>query len=217
MIHTEKRGPFPVLKASLPKVPNAEFVNEDELCMTCHETHVKLFQEKNVHRQFKCEECHGPASEHVASRGQEVGKILNVKRLKPAERSEICLRCHEKELVPHARGAVADLAPCPQGRFLLGLPPRPPRCPQGNSGGHASSGNITASAGQAGTERHGPEVGSARPPRGFDHDSRAVAEASNALTAQAKAKRNRPCGGRRRAWKRPRPTSVIAATRAHSE
>jgi DmsE family decaheme c-type cytochrome len=98
VIHTEKRGPLPVLKATLPKVPNAEYVNEDELCMTCHETHVKLFQEKNVHRQFKCEECHGPASEHVASRGQEIGKILNVKRLKPAERSEFCLRCHEKEL-----------------------------------------------------------------------------------------------------------------------
>ena len=65
--------------------------------MTCHETHVKLFQEKNVHRNLKCEECHGPASEHIASRGQEVGKILNVRRLEPAQRSEICLRCYMKK------------------------------------------------------------------------------------------------------------------------
>ena len=98
--HKPRRSPLAPLKVALPKVPNAEFVNEDELCATCHETHVKLFQEKNVHRQLKCEDCHGPASEHVASRGQEKGKILNVKNLGPAERSEICLRCHEKEVVP---------------------------------------------------------------------------------------------------------------------
>ena len=84
--HPPRRGPLAPLKGTLPKVPDAEYVNEDELCMTCHETHVKLFQEKNVHRNLKCEECHGPASEHIASRGQEVGKILNVRRLEPAQR-----------------------------------------------------------------------------------------------------------------------------------
>ena len=73
-------------------------------------------------------ECHGPASEHIASRGQEIGKILETsERLKPAERSEFCLRCHEKELkelvMPQHVGTVADLAPCPQGRLLHGLPP----------------------------------------------------------------------------------------------
>jgi DmsE family decaheme c-type cytochrome len=102
--HTPRQGPLPVLKVSLPKVPDAEFVNEDELCMTCHQNHTKTFLDKNVHRQLHCEECHGPASEHIGTRGQEVGKILNVKRLGPAERSEFCLRCHEdkakNQLVP---------------------------------------------------------------------------------------------------------------------
>jgi DmsE family decaheme c-type cytochrome len=88
------------LKVELPKVPDADYIREDELCMTCHEAHVKFFKEQNVHRQFSCEDCHGPASEHVGSRGQEEGKILNVRRLAPAQRSEICLRCHEKEVTP---------------------------------------------------------------------------------------------------------------------
>jgi DmsE family decaheme c-type cytochrome len=100
VVHAPRKGPFAPLNAELPKVPDAEYIREDELCMTCHEAHVIHFKEKNVHRQFSCEECHGPASEHVGTRGQEVGKILNVKRLGPAQRSEICLRCHEKEVTP---------------------------------------------------------------------------------------------------------------------
>lgn len=101
--HPPLKGPFPAVKADLPAIAGAEYIREDELCMTCHETHVTLFKEKNVHRSFSCEECHGPASEHLLSRGQDEGKILNVRRLEPAQRSEICLRCHETEKVipPH--------------------------------------------------------------------------------------------------------------------
>ncbi len=103
--HPPRKGPFPPLKVALPKVEGADYIHEDELCMTCHQTHTQMFREKNAHRTLSCEDCHGPASEHVGTRGQEEGKILNVRRLEPAQRSEFCLRCHEtktdaKSIVP---------------------------------------------------------------------------------------------------------------------
>jgi predicted CXXCH cytochrome family protein len=85
----------PVLQVAYPAVPDAEYVNYDQLCMTCHESYVKTFAH-NVHRAQKCEDCHGPASRHVTTRGKEPGLILNFKQLKKAERSEICLKCHEQ-------------------------------------------------------------------------------------------------------------------------
>lgn len=97
--HPPLKGPFPEVRATLPAIPGADYVREDELCMTCHEAHVIFFKEKNVHRALSCEECHGPASEHLITRGQDETLILNVRRLKPAERSEICLRCHETEAI----------------------------------------------------------------------------------------------------------------------
>ncbi len=99
--HTPRQGPFAPLKVALPTIPDADFLYEDDFCMTCHETYVTLFKENNPHRTQRCEDCHGPATEHIASRGQEPGKILNFKNLKPAERSEICLKCHEDGKVPH--------------------------------------------------------------------------------------------------------------------
>jgi len=89
----EKR--FPLLRVAHPQVADAEFVGDDQLCMTCHETYVKTFAH-NVHRGQKCEDCHGPGSRHLISRGQEPGLILSFKRLPAAERSEICLKCHEQ-------------------------------------------------------------------------------------------------------------------------
>lgn len=83
------------LKVTVPAVANAELINDDELCMTCHETYVKSFQH-NVHRQQKCEECHGPGSEHVRTRGKEPGLILSFSKLTPPQRSELCLKCHEQ-------------------------------------------------------------------------------------------------------------------------
>jgi DmsE family decaheme c-type cytochrome len=64
--------------------------------MTCHQTYVKTFQH-NVHWAQKCEDCHGPASQHVRTRGKEPGLILNFKKLKKAEQSEVCLKCHQKD------------------------------------------------------------------------------------------------------------------------
>ena len=37
------------LKVPIPQLADAEFVNDDQICATCHETYVKTFQH-NVHR-----------------------------------------------------------------------------------------------------------------------------------------------------------------------
>jgi DmsE family decaheme c-type cytochrome len=92
---TFKESEYPVLQVAYPAVADAEYVNFDQLCMTCHETYVKTFAH-NVHRAQKCEDCHGPASRHVTTRGKEPGLILNFKKLKKAEASEVCLKCHEQ-------------------------------------------------------------------------------------------------------------------------
>lgn len=99
-------GPYPdrpwdevqnaALHVPLPEIQDAEYVNDDSLCMTCHEAHVKTFQE-NVHRDISCEQCHGPASRHLSTRGKEEGTILSFKKLVGPERSEVCLKCHEQD------------------------------------------------------------------------------------------------------------------------
>lgn len=83
------------LQVPIPEVPDAEFVNDDELCLTCHEAYTKTFPE-NVHCGDSCESCHGPASRHLETRGKEPGLILSFKTLGAAERSELCLKCHEE-------------------------------------------------------------------------------------------------------------------------
>jgi DmsE family decaheme c-type cytochrome len=91
------------LQVPLPKIADTEYVNDDTLCMTCHETYAKSFQH-NIHRGQSCEKCHGPASRHLATRGKEPGTILNFKKLTPPQRSEVCLQCHEQnQCEPGAR------------------------------------------------------------------------------------------------------------------
>ena len=82
------------VRATVPEVPKAEMVNDDQLCATCHESYVKHHQ-TNIHQKQSCETCHGPASEHIRTRGKEPGLIRSFKQMKPAERSETCLQCHE--------------------------------------------------------------------------------------------------------------------------
>ena len=84
---------YPVLRVAYPQVLNAEYVNEDRLCQVCHKSHYDAFN-NNVHRQHSCEACHGPASRHLETRGKEPGLILSFKRMKRAERAEVCARCH---------------------------------------------------------------------------------------------------------------------------
>ena len=91
--HEAAYGTAPV---AIPEIPGAEYVNDDELCMTCHEAYTKQFA-NNVHRNGKCESCHGPASRHLVTRGKEPGLILSFKTMHPAEAAEACLKCHEDD------------------------------------------------------------------------------------------------------------------------
>lgn len=86
---------FTALKVDVPQVPDAERVGEVDFCATCHEGYTKSFLAANVHRQQLCEDCHGPASRHLETRGQEPGLILSFKTMTPEQRSEMCLKCHE--------------------------------------------------------------------------------------------------------------------------
>lgn len=86
----------PILQVSYPQVEGAEYVNYDQLCMTCHETYAETFAH-NIHHGQKCEDCHGPASIHLKSRGKQPGSILNFGKLTKAERSEVCLKCHSND------------------------------------------------------------------------------------------------------------------------
>ena len=85
------------VRGTVPKLTGAEMVNDDEICMTCHEAYVKTFHD-NVHRTQNCEACHGPASRHVETRGKEPGLIFSFKRgVDPVARAEACLKCHEQD------------------------------------------------------------------------------------------------------------------------
>jgi DmsE family decaheme c-type cytochrome len=86
---------YQAVKGTIPTVPGADYVNDDELCVSCHEAYTKTFAE-NVHRGDTCESCHGPASKHLETRGKEPGLIFGFKKGDPAARAEACLLCHEQ-------------------------------------------------------------------------------------------------------------------------
>jgi len=82
--------------ATIPKIADAEYIKDDEICLQCHESYAKAFTATNVHRGDGCESCHGPASKHVETRGKEPGLIFSFKKGDPTVRAEACLRCHEQ-------------------------------------------------------------------------------------------------------------------------
>ncbi len=102
---------FSAMSVPQPEIEDAQSYKIDKLCSTCHEGFFDAFA-NNVHREQGCEACHGAGSRHMKSRGQEPSSIISLKRLDdaseagrpttPAERNEVCLRCHENE--PHAPG-----------------------------------------------------------------------------------------------------------------
>jgi DmsE family decaheme c-type cytochrome len=110
-----REAEYAVLQVEVPQVPDAEVVGDVEFCATCHETYTKSFLAANVHRNQSCEDCHGPASRHLETRGQEPGMILSFKTMTPEQRSEVCLKCHENAHGPggdwrtsvHAHSGVA--------------------------------------------------------------------------------------------------------------
>lgn len=88
---------FAPLTGSIPTIPGAEMVNDDSLCATCHEAYVKHHR-TTIHRDQQCEICHGPASEHLKSRGTKPGSILSFKTTRPTDQNEICLKCHDQHV-----------------------------------------------------------------------------------------------------------------------
>jgi DmsE family decaheme c-type cytochrome len=70
-------------------------VKDDTLCATCHETYYKAHR-TIIHGNQSCEECHGPASEHLRTRGTTPGLIRSFKTMKPADAAEVCISCHDK-------------------------------------------------------------------------------------------------------------------------
>ncbi len=90
------------VQVPLPVIPDAELVEDDDFCMTCHEGYAGSMTH-NVHGGETCESCHGPASAHLEARG-DPGTIINPKRLSGPQKSEICLQCHEEDqCTPGAR------------------------------------------------------------------------------------------------------------------
>jgi DmsE family decaheme c-type cytochrome len=90
-----QQASYTSLQAQVPTVAGAEMVNDDELCMQCHEAYAKTFAD-NVHRAGKCESCHGPASRHLETQGREPGLIFSFKQGNPVVLAEACLKCHEE-------------------------------------------------------------------------------------------------------------------------
>ena len=81
----------------------AGFVGDDT-CLTCHEDQSKGYQGSPHARTMNprtpagkqgCESCHGPGQAHVDA-GDGTG-IKSPKRMKPAEVSELCTTCHNRE------------------------------------------------------------------------------------------------------------------------
>jgi DmsE family decaheme c-type cytochrome len=94
---------FPALTGTVPTIPGAEMVNDDTFCATCHEAYVRHHR-TDIHRNQSCEVCHGPASEHLKTRGTKPGTIVSFKTTKPADQNELCLKCHEQHVKDRFEG-----------------------------------------------------------------------------------------------------------------
>ena len=122
------------VRGSVPKLAGAEMVNDDEICMQCHEAYVKSFHE-NVHRVRHCEDCHGPASRHSRP-GQGTGADLQLQEGRRSGRPRGGLLEVPRAEPVLARHAVADLEARPLRRDVRRLPPRPLQRAGGNARHH---------------------------------------------------------------------------------
>jgi DmsE family decaheme c-type cytochrome len=80
----------------------------DKACLTCHATQTETFSKTLMGKigqtqpgKFACENCHGPASEHVkAGGGRGVGGLISFRPDDPSRTAEetnaLCLGCHQK-------------------------------------------------------------------------------------------------------------------------
>jgi DmsE family decaheme c-type cytochrome len=65
-----------------------------ETCKDCHPEIYDLFK-KDPHRGKECESCHGPGAKHAEAEGK--GFIFSYQQGNTKDRSDICLKCHEKQ------------------------------------------------------------------------------------------------------------------------
>lgn len=64
---------------------------------TCEECHPEIYNllKKSLHREKECESCHGPGTKHAEAEGK--GFIVSFKEGSIKDRSDNCLKCHEKQ------------------------------------------------------------------------------------------------------------------------
>jgi DmsE family decaheme c-type cytochrome len=83
-----------------PAFEGATFVNDAQVCATCHEDAANAFGDTPHAREFRmgktpaegeCESCHGPRSKHVENPGPELAWIT----YGATGQSTVCLQCHE--------------------------------------------------------------------------------------------------------------------------
>ncbi len=86
---------------SLPTVADADAVGA-ETCLACHLDITDLFANRAHrtmadHRDNACEACHGPGSRHVETlSADEIVNRATLSGLSPAQRSQMCLTCHDR-------------------------------------------------------------------------------------------------------------------------
>lgn len=99
-----KATPTPAEKTPPPTKQAAGYVGDDT-CLTCHEDqskgyhgspHARAMDPRSPAGNKGCESCHGSGQAHVDA-GGGVGTIKNPKTMKPAEASELCTTCHNRE------------------------------------------------------------------------------------------------------------------------
>ena len=95
----------------------AKYISPDS-CVQCHEDEVASFRNTTHSRSWQagigCEQCHGDATNHIATGGQK-GTIISMKGLSPNDVSKNCLNCHQQKggmqghaaLSEHYRAGVA--------------------------------------------------------------------------------------------------------------
>jgi DmsE family decaheme c-type cytochrome len=99
-----KTAPPAQAQNATPAVAPASAYAGDDTCLTCHEDqskgysgtpHARVLNPRTPAAGKGCESCHGPGQAHVDAGGE--GHIKSPAKLKPAEISEMCTTCHNRE------------------------------------------------------------------------------------------------------------------------
>ncbi len=95
-------------QAASPQVAEKFDVND---CKTCHEKALTSFEHtRHMKVPGLCENCHGDVANHLKSETEkgEVGTIISLKKMKPADINKTCLGCHDKMRQADWKGGVHD-------------------------------------------------------------------------------------------------------------